>query len=316
MAPAGQTVWRAERRSLIVVGAFALVAGVGALIAAVLTYRHGESWPVPLVLMVIGIASLVYAWRFGFHPRLVAGDDLVVRNPVRTTRIPWPEVVGAHPGENGLVIERTGGTTVEAWCVQTSRRDQQRGRAGRAEAIGAELRQRSRVAVAAAQPLSFRPAEPDDADLLTEIERTANEIALAHVFPVADHPYPTDDVRRRWQTLLADDDVEIVLAVRGDDPVGVIAYGDDRVRHLAVRPAGAGTGVGSALLETACEDLFDDPFTREIRLWVLAENTRARDFYTARGWVAGAGRRTSEFPPHPAELELVRPNPRAARRGR
>lgn len=315
MAPAGQTVWRAARRSLVVVGSFALLAGFGVLVAAVLTYRRGESWPVPLVLTVIGVASLIYAWRFGFHPRLVVGDEIVVHNPIRTIRIPWSELTGVHPGENGLVIERDQ-TTVEAWCVQTSRRDQQRGRAGRADAISTELLERARVAAAVAEPLRLRPAGMEEADLLTEIERTTNEVALAHVFPKADHPYPTDAVRHRWTRLLSDEDVEVVLAVRGDEAVGVIAYGDDRVRHLAVRPAHSGTGVGSTLLDAACEDLFDDPGTREIRLWVLTANTRARSFYVGRGWVDGRGRRTSEYPPHPEEHEMVRPNPRAARRGR
>ena len=43
----------------------------------------------------------------------------------------------------------------------------------------------------------FRAATSSEAAALTDLERVANLVALAHVFP--DTPYPQDEVRARWE---------------------------------------------------------------------------------------------------------------------
>jgi hypothetical protein len=45
----------------------------------------------------------------------------------------------------------------------------------------------------------WRAAGPDDALLLTDLERAANLASLGHVFAPDRHPYPYDDVHARWR---------------------------------------------------------------------------------------------------------------------
>jgi hypothetical protein len=54
--------------------------------------------------------------------------------------------------------------------------------------------------------------------------------------------------------------------------------------------------------------------TRDLFLWVLEDNLKARGFYRSRGWRDTDERAESEFPPHPVELKMVRTNPQAPRR--
>src|SRR4249919_2288282 len=72
---------------------------------------------------------------------------------------------------------------------------------------------------------TFRPATASDAEALA---------ALAHVFP--DVPYPTDEVRERWLRLIADPDVSVeVVGAAGRLDV-YLAWDEERLRHLGVRP--------------------------------------------------------------------------------
>ena len=45
----------------------------------------------------------------------------------------------------------------------------------------------------------FRPATDGDAVALRDLEKAANLIALAHVFPPETHPYPDAGVLDRWR---------------------------------------------------------------------------------------------------------------------
>jgi ribosomal protein S18 acetylase RimI-like enzyme len=110
-------------------------------------------------------------------------------------------------------------------------------------------------------------------------------------------------------------EVEVrVLEVFGA-PAGYLAYDDERVRHLGVVPQQSGQGYGSRLLEHACNEIFAGG-AAQATLWVLVDNTRARDFYRDRDWVETDERRDCEFPPSPAELRMVRNNPAMPRRRR
>jgi GNAT superfamily N-acetyltransferase len=59
---------------------------------------------------------------------------------------------------------------------------------------------------------------------------------------------------------------------------GMIAFKDDWIEQLYVLPAAQGRGTGSALLEIAMRA------ADRLRLWTFQRNTRARDFYEARGF--------------------------------
>ena len=87
MTDQARRVWRAGRPSLILVGLFAAAAGIVIPVLAYLIYRsEGSPWIAGL-LLVLTLAALAYAWRFGLHPRLIATDaGIEVVNRLRRTR--------------------------------------------------------------------------------------------------------------------------------------------------------------------------------------------------------------------------------------
>lgn len=311
-------VWRVSSGTLVVVWAFVVVAGVGIPTLAVLAWlRSGELW-VSVVLVVLAVAALGYGWRFGLHPRLiatVAGVEVV--NPGRRTEIAWDDLTVIAPGENGLVLS-TEDRRTEAWCIQKSRSATRRGRSTRSDRIVAELED---LRDGFDPPLEdeqtgirIRRARQADLDLLTSLERAASEDGLRHVFDPARYPYPSEDVRRRWRRLLRDRQVHVRVLEEYQTPVGLVAWdATGRLRHLAVAPRSVNRGHGSLLLQLATEELMATG-VRELSLWVLEENRRARGFYRSRGWRDTEERSTSEYPPHPSEVLMVRTNPSAPRR--
>ena len=95
--------------------------------------------------------------------------------------------------------------------------------------------------------------------------------------------------------------------------VGFVAFTADTVRHLSVVPQQTRRGYGSALLEYASREMFDNG-AREAFLWVLTENRSGRDFYAFHGWVDTDEVRDCEYPPYPEERRLRKVNPAAPRR--
>jgi GNAT superfamily N-acetyltransferase len=143
--------------------------------------------------------------------------------------------------------------------------------------------------------LAFRPATTDDADALTSLERDVNLVALAHVFPGV--PYPSDEVRERWLRLLADLEVWVEVAGPPERLDVYLAWDDQRLRHLGVRPERWGCGLARRAVERAAGVR---------RLWVLRENSRARGFYEHLGWQPTGVEQQAEWPPYPVELEYAR----------
>ena len=137
------------------------------------------------------------------------------------------------------------------------------------------------------------------------LERDANLIALAHVFPADEFPYPSQEVEERWQSLLADPAVAVCVA---DSPLGspprlvaCVAWDSRRLRHLAVHPDQWGTGLARAAIDLAVSRM------QEPRLWVLDANDRARAVYAHLGWVPTGRTGLAEFPPFPPQHELHLP---------
>ncbi|MGH3359028.1 MAG: GNAT family N-acetyltransferase [Nocardioidaceae bacterium] len=147
---------------------------------------------------------------------------------------------------------------------------------------------------------SLRPATPDDADTLAVLERAATTTALVHVFGT-ERPYPIDDIRARWAIVLDDADVTTLLAYDGDEPVGYAAFDSVELRHFGVHPDRFGTGVAD-VLHTEVVRRMAAAGVETVRLWVLAENRRARRFYERNGWEPDGRTGESEFPPHPTQL--------------
>ena len=119
-----------------------------ASVAAIVTgldLALSEGDPVGLVVGLCALAVALSAWRFGLYPRVTATNDgLTVRNPLRTTFLPWTEVLHVSPGYSGLEIDRPNGTTVTAWAVQEANISDWLGRQTRSKAIAAELMELAR----------------------------------------------------------------------------------------------------------------------------------------------------------------------------
>jgi len=67
----------------------------------------------------------------------------------------------------------------------------------------------------------IREARPDEASLLAEIQRDASLASLAHIFPPELYPYPLEDVTRRWEGSLADDQITVLVAEEDRAVAGV-----------------------------------------------------------------------------------------------
>jgi GNAT superfamily N-acetyltransferase len=141
----------------------------------------------------------------------------------------------------------------------------------------------------------FRPATTADADALTALERDTNLVALAHVFP--DVTYPYDEVRERWVRLLADPEVRVEVAGPSGRLDVYLAWDDQRLRHLGVRPEQWGRGLARRAVERA---------NGVRRLWVLRDNERARGFYEHLCWTTTGSEQRAEWPPYPVEVEYGR----------
>jgi GNAT superfamily N-acetyltransferase len=144
-------------------------------------------------------------------------------------------------------------------------------------------------------PAEFRPAVPADAVGLTRLERDANLVALAHVFP--DVPWPEDDVRARWVRTLADPAVRVEVCGPSGRLDAYVCWDDVTLRHLAVRPERWGTGVARRAVERA---------VGATRLWCLVDNVRARGLYEHLGWRPTGRDGAAEWPPYPREMEYAR----------
>jgi RimJ/RimL family protein N-acetyltransferase len=149
-------------------------------------------------------------------------------------------------------------------------------------------------------------AGADDLVPLTDLEREANLVGLAHVFPAERFPFPEDDVLARWALVLEEPGV-VVLVV--DGPGGSLdlfaAYDDRSLRHLAVHPRRWGSGLATAAVRVVLEAMAERG-TPVAELWCLEENSRARRLYEHLGWRPGSERRPAPWPPHPTEMPYTR----------
>lgn len=145
---------------------------------------------------------------------------------------------------------------------------------------------------------AIRRATAADIDALTELERVANLVALAHVFPPAEYPYPLDEVRARWRAVLREPGVTVAVVDGTDGLAAFVAFDRHMLRHLAVHPDRWGSGLARRALA------FATPRMEAPRLWCLADNVRALGLYEHLGWQPTGQTRRAEWPPFPTEVEL------------
>jgi GNAT superfamily N-acetyltransferase len=145
----------------------------------------------------------------------------------------------------------------------------------------------------------WRRAAAPDAAALADLERDANLVALAHVFPADRFPFPWDAVRDRWAATLDEEGV-VVEVVDGEGRLDAfLAHDAVTLRHLAVHPGRWGQGLAREAVERAAA-------AGATRLWCLVDNTRARAVYDHLGFRATGARREAAWPPYPPEVELTR----------
>jgi Bacterial PH domain len=137
-------VWRPGRWAQV--GAWALgLVGVLVSVAGLVSAVGGEVRTGLVAAAVFGLFPL-FAWRWGTHPRLAtSAEGVVVRNPLRTTVVPWADVERCEPSSLGLVIERRAGTgkPVVAWAVQKSNLAGWLRRRTRADEVAAAIEERA-----------------------------------------------------------------------------------------------------------------------------------------------------------------------------
>lgn len=130
----------------------------------------------------------------------------------------------------------------------------------------------------------LRPMTSADVVAVARLHRVTVLEAFGGIFP-PEAPKPTlDALARRWRSILDDG---MGWVVTEPDPIGVVGLtrqGDgSRMESLYVAPSRWGEGIGSRLA-----DLVETEAGRRgwlpLRLWVLEENRRSRDWYESRGW--------------------------------
>jgi GNAT superfamily N-acetyltransferase len=161
--------------------------------------------------------------------------------------------------------------------------------------------------------LTIRPEEPPDAEAVAQVHVHGWQAGYAGIVPdeVLGRLNPAAWAQRRrdlgtadpehpFTTLLAETDGSVVGFAtfgpyrnnqdRGDlDP----AYGE--ILGIYLEPAWWGTGTGRALLAAARAGLAERGWT-EYRLWVLADNARARRFYERAGLAPDGAESTYRVP--------------------
>ena len=153
-----------------------------------------------------------------------------------------------------------------------------------------------------AQEWSLRRMDAADLPELLDGQRRDAVLGLADVFDQALHPFPLDEIRRRWEAELQDPSIAayVVTGVQGA-VLGFAARRGDELLHFGTTPETWGSGLATWLHDALLRTY--PPEVRRLRLWVFAGNGRARRLYERLGWTATGGQRPTSYPPHPRLLE-------------
>lgn len=160
--------------------------------------------------------------------------------------------------------------------------------------------------------MEIRPERPEDAEPIAAVHIRAWQAGYAGIMPeevlarlnVAAwaqrrRDVGTADPEHPFTTLIAEHDEEVRGFVtfgpyRVDQDSDDLDHRYAEILSLYVDPAHWDTGVGRRLLDAALAGLAGRDWT-ELRLWVLAENARARRFFERAGLVTDGERSTYEL---------------------
>jgi ribosomal protein S18 acetylase RimI-like enzyme len=158
-------------------------------------------------------------------------------------------------------------------------------------------------------PFSIRPAEPSDADAIADVHVRGWRWGYRGLLPeelLAE--LDADERAERLRAVMTADEgtVAVHLAEIDSGVIGFVSSGPSRdtdapepeptgeVYALYVEENAAGTGIGTALLRAAVDELRSRGFERAT-LWVLDTNVRARRFYKREGWLPDGETKTEDF---------------------
>lgn len=148
----------------------------------------------------------------------------------------------------------------------------------------------------------LRNAAPSDLPALLEVQQSGAVMALAHIFPQDEHPFPHDKLHSRWVEEITDPQVNVFVIEDEDRLVGFAATRGDELLHFGTAVETWGTGLAAAAHNEIVKRLATAGVTRA-RLRVFEDNHRARRFYEKLGWRRTERRTQTSFPPHPVLVE-------------
>ncbi|MCZ4101910.1 MULTISPECIES: GNAT family N-acetyltransferase [Streptomyces] len=147
----------------------------------------------------------------------------------------------------------------------------------------------------------------DDIDAVSAIRVRGWQSAYAGIVPQGylDAMSAPEDAARRREWFAHDTGrVENLVSADGTEVTGWAAHGpyrgddaepgDGELYAIYVRPDRIGTGAGRALIGAVLARAADRDFPR-LRLWVLADNARARRFYEKAGFVPDGAEQQEDY---------------------
>jgi len=153
--------------------------------------------------------------------------------------------------------------------------------------------------------IRLRDGSVSDAEAVEAVHYASREAVYAG--RTADWPPPGPDRRgriERWKAWLADDEITAVIAEQRGEVIGFCtirpSQDEDAGAHVAemptlyVRPDFWHRGLGRILC-SECLDRAGERGFRELTLWVLDMNRRARDFYQKMGFTADGATKIDEL---------------------
>jgi len=164
----------------------------------------------------------------------------------------------------------------------------------------------------------IRPAEPSDAREIAEVHVRGWQWGYRDLLPAA--VLDSLSVERReqgWVEILNSlpSGATVFVALKGDRIVGFASVGPSKdddapvgtgeLSSLYIEEDVAGTGIGRALMDAAMTFARKAGY-RELTLWVLERNSRARRFYEAAGLRPDGSAKQEMHPVVPVLLKEVR----------
>jgi ribosomal protein S18 acetylase RimI-like enzyme len=151
--------------------------------------------------------------------------------------------------------------------------------------------------------LRVRRARLDDAAAIAEVHVRTWQVAYEHVFGAERLAGVTVEQRLpMWRQILRDPKQTALVAE--DDAGRIVGWctvapsrdedADGELWGIYVLSEAWGSGAGTALL-AAGVDALRESGSREVILWVLEDNPRARHFYEREGWALDGSRKEDEF---------------------